>query len=66
MKPSTGAPARILIVDDHGIVREGLVGILSGTPDGWALTQASSGFQAIEMLRREPSTWPSSTCRCRA
>lgn len=54
MKPSTGAPARILIVDDHGIVREGLVGILSGTPDGWALAQASSGFQAIEMLRREP------------
>jgi len=53
MKPSTGAPARILIVDDHGIVREGLVGILSGTPDGWALAQASSGFQAIELLRRE-------------
>ena len=55
MKASTDArSARILIVDDHGIVREGLVGILSATPDGWELAEASSGFQAIELLRGRP------------
>lgn len=55
MTPSAGArAARILIVDDHGIVREGLVGILSATPDGWELAEASSGFQAIELLRGRP------------
>ena len=54
MKASSDArSARILIVDDHGIVREGLVSILSATPDGWALAEASSGFQAIELLRHQ-------------
>jgi two-component system, NarL family, invasion response regulator UvrY len=43
---------RILIVDDHAIVREGLVRILEGTGRGWQVAEAASGFQALEWLRR--------------
>jgi DNA-binding NarL/FixJ family response regulator len=47
------APAlRILIVDDHAIVREGLVRILEGTGRGWQVAEATTGFQALEWLRR--------------
>jgi DNA-binding NarL/FixJ family response regulator len=45
-------PLRILIVDDHAIVREGLVRILEGTGRCWQVDEASSGFQALEWLRR--------------
>ncbi len=43
---------RILIVDDHAIVREGLVRILEGTGRDWRVAEATSGFQALEWLRR--------------
>lgn len=49
-------PLRILIVDDHAIVREGLVRILEGTGRGWQVAEASSGLQAIEWLRRHEAT----------
>ena len=45
----------ILIVDDHAIVREGLVRILEGTGRGWQVAEAASGFQALEWLRRHPA-----------
>lgn len=45
-------PLEILVVDDHAIVREGLVRILEGGGRPWHATEASSGFQAIEWLRR--------------
>ena len=46
----------ILIVDDHAIVREGLVRILEGTGRGWQVAEAASGFQALEWLRRHTVT----------
>ncbi len=46
------ASLRILIVDDHAIVREGLVRVLEGTGRGWRVAEAASGFQALEWLRR--------------
>ena len=49
---NTTPSLRILIVDDHAIVREGLVRILEGTGRGWQVAEASSGFQALEWLRR--------------
>jgi DNA-binding NarL/FixJ family response regulator len=49
-------PLHILIVDDHAIVREGLVRILEGTGRGWQVAEASSGLQAIEWLRRHDAT----------
>jgi DNA-binding NarL/FixJ family response regulator len=45
-------PHRLLLVDDHTIVREGLKRILEGSGDGWIIAEAGSGFQALEVLRQ--------------
>jgi len=42
----------LLLVDDHTIVREGLRRILETVADEWQITEAGSGFQALECLRR--------------
>jgi DNA-binding NarL/FixJ family response regulator len=47
-------PLRILLTDDHAIVREGLKRILEGTGQGWVTAEASTGFQALELMRRQP------------
>ena len=44
----------LLLVDDHTIVREGLRRILETAADPWQITEAGSGFQALECLRRQP------------
>ena len=48
-----GPGLRVLVVDDHAVVREGLARILGGTGEGWKVGEASSGFQALDWLRRE-------------
>jgi len=48
----TPPAARLLLVDDHTIVREGLKRILEATEEGWDITEESSGFQALDCLRR--------------
>jgi DNA-binding NarL/FixJ family response regulator len=48
-----GGMLRVLIVDDHAVVREGLTRILGGTGEGWTVGEASSGFQALDWLRHE-------------
>ncbi len=48
-----GPGLRVLVVDDHAVVREGLARILAGTGEGWTVGEASSGFQALDWLRRE-------------
>ena len=45
---------RLLLVDDHMIVREGLKRILDGSGEGWVIAEAGSGFQALEILRQHP------------
>jgi DNA-binding NarL/FixJ family response regulator len=52
----TGAAARkgLLLVDDHTIVREGLKRILEAVADEWQITEAGSGFQALECLKQAP------------
>lgn len=42
---------RLLIVDDHAIVREGLARVLTGACPGWTVVEAASGFQALALLR---------------
>ncbi len=49
----SGPGLRVLVVDDHAVVREGLARILAGTGEGWTVGEASSGFQALDWLRRE-------------
>ena len=48
---AAGASMRILLVDDHAIVREGLQRILESTPERWVALQAESGFEALQVLR---------------
>ncbi len=47
---------RLLLVDDHTIVREGLRRILDSSGDGWTIAEAGSGFQALEILRQHAFT----------
>ena len=57
---------RILIVDDHTIVREGLKRILEGTGEGWHRRGELRLPGARVCCAATPSTWRSSTCRCPA
>jgi DNA-binding NarL/FixJ family response regulator len=44
----------LLLVDDHTIVREGLRRVLETASDAWQITEAGSGFQALQCLRDRP------------
>jgi DNA-binding NarL/FixJ family response regulator len=46
-------PIRILVADDHPIVREGLVAILSSQPDFQVIGQAGSGAEVVEKVNRD-------------
>jgi DNA-binding NarL/FixJ family response regulator len=45
-------PIKILIVEDHAVVRQGLAALLAITPDFAIVAQAADGRQAIEQFRR--------------
>ena len=44
-------PIRILIVDDHHIVRQGLAALLRTVPDFNVVAEASDGEQAVQLFR---------------
>ena len=44
---------KILIADDHAIVREGLKQILADTPDMVVAGEAATGNQVMEMIRKQ-------------
>jgi DNA-binding NarL/FixJ family response regulator len=44
-------PIRVLAVDDHVLLREGIATLLAGQPDMKLVGQASSGREAIEQYR---------------
>lgn len=44
-------PIRILVVDDHHVVRQGLVALLNIMPEIKVIGEASDGLQAIELHR---------------
>jgi len=52
MLTSVPSPIRILCVDDHAIVREGIVALLGSQIDMQVVAQAGSGFEALEEFRR--------------
>jgi DNA-binding NarL/FixJ family response regulator len=45
-------PIRILVVDDHTVVRQGLVALLNTMPDLTVVAEASDGREAVEAFRR--------------
>jgi DNA-binding NarL/FixJ family response regulator len=48
----TTQPIRILIVDDHPIVRQGFAGLIATDPKLSVVAEAGDGRQAIDMFRR--------------
>jgi DNA-binding NarL/FixJ family response regulator len=47
---TSSTPIRILVADDHPIVREGLVAILSTQPDFSVVGQAATGSEVVRMV----------------
>ena len=43
-------PVRVLVVDDHPIVREGIVSIVASAPDLAVVGQAAHGAEALELV----------------
>jgi DNA-binding NarL/FixJ family response regulator len=46
------APIKLIIVDDHPIVREGMKSLVAGTPDMTIVAETPSGIEAIRMRVR--------------
>ena len=47
------SPIRILVADDHPIVREGVVTLVRGQPDMSVVSEASNGREAIQQFRSQ-------------
>jgi two-component system NarL family response regulator len=45
-------PIRILVADDHNVVRQGLVALIKTVPDMAVVAEAADGVQAIELFRK--------------
>lgn len=42
---------RLLVADDHGVLREGVIAILSGYPEFTVVAEADNGKQALNLIR---------------
>jgi DNA-binding NarL/FixJ family response regulator len=53
--PRPGTPIRVLVADDHPVVREGLVAMLRTQPDFDIVGEATTGREALDLVaRRDP------------
>jgi DNA-binding NarL/FixJ family response regulator len=49
--PSAGRRMRVLLADDHTILRQGLASLLANEPDMETIAEASTGAEAVELTR---------------
>src|SRR6185369_11550578 len=49
--PAAGMTIRLLIADDHPVVRAGVRGMLESQPDFEIVAEASNGRQAVDLAR---------------
>jgi DNA-binding NarL/FixJ family response regulator len=47
----SGSVVRVIIVDDHPIVRDGLRGMFAGAPGVEVIGEADDGARAVELAR---------------
>ncbi len=52
---TSSTPIRILTVDDHPVVREGIAGLVGVQPDMTVIAEAANGRDAIQQFRDAPS-----------
>jgi DNA-binding NarL/FixJ family response regulator len=52
MATTNPSPIRILIADDHPLLRDGVAGLVADQPDMELVGEASSGREAIEQFRK--------------
>jgi len=45
------SPVRVLIVDDHPLVREGIAGLVEVQPDLTSVAEGANGREAIQQFR---------------
>jgi DNA-binding NarL/FixJ family response regulator len=45
-------PIRILVVEDHNVVRQGLVALIKTVPDMNVVAEAADGAEAVELFRK--------------
>src|SRR4051812_28595777 len=45
-------PIRILVVDDHPLLRDGIAALVAAESDMEIVSQASNGLQAVEQFRK--------------
>jgi DNA-binding NarL/FixJ family response regulator len=50
---TSARPARVLLADDHVMVRRGLRLVLDAEPDLEVVAEASDGIEAVEIVRRQ-------------
>jgi PAS domain S-box-containing protein len=52
MGASTSNQTRVLFVDDHQVMRQGLIGLVKGQPTIHVVGEASNGLEALEQARK--------------
>ena len=50
------SPIRVLMVDDHPLVREGIAGLIAVQPDVTLIGEAANGRDAIQQFRTHRRT----------
>ena len=49
---ATTTPARLIVVDDHALVRKGMEGMLQGEPDLEIVGEAADGREAVSIAKK--------------